>query len=134
MRRLIFLAFILLLMSGPSLVAQDVRYNFDSKADFTTFKLAALFILRQDGGPGFVRIEALHLYKAPEFSTVVTLQIPSTLPALHAQTACSDSAKVASAEASSPIADRSTFERAGRFERIAPCVWPIAPYGRWGCI
>ena len=25
-------------MSGPSLVAQDVRYNFDSKADFTKFK------------------------------------------------------------------------------------------------
>ena len=38
MRRLIFLAFILFLMSGPSLVAQDVRYNFDSKADFTKFK------------------------------------------------------------------------------------------------
>jgi hypothetical protein len=51
-----------------------------------------------------------------------------------AQTPCSDSAKVASAEASLPIADRSTFERAGRFERTAPCVWPIAPYGRWGCI
>jgi hypothetical protein len=38
MRRLIFLAFILFLMSGPSLVAQDVRYNFDSKADFSKFK------------------------------------------------------------------------------------------------
>ena len=38
MRRLIFLAFILFLTSGPSLVAQDVRYNFDSKADFTKFK------------------------------------------------------------------------------------------------
>jgi hypothetical protein len=25
-------------MSGPSLVAQDVRYNFDSKADFSKFK------------------------------------------------------------------------------------------------
>jgi hypothetical protein len=25
-------------MSGPSLVAQDVRYNFDSKADFNKFK------------------------------------------------------------------------------------------------
>ena len=38
MRRLIFLAFILFLTSGPSLLAQDVRYNFDSKADFSKFK------------------------------------------------------------------------------------------------
>ena len=38
MKRLIFLAFILFLGSGSTLVAQDVRYNFDSKADFTTFK------------------------------------------------------------------------------------------------
>jgi len=38
MKRLIFLACMLFLMSGSSLMAQDVRYNFDSKADFTTFK------------------------------------------------------------------------------------------------
>jgi hypothetical protein len=38
MKRLIFLAFILFLGTGSTLVAQDVRYNFDSKADFTTFK------------------------------------------------------------------------------------------------
>jgi hypothetical protein len=38
MRKLMFFAFILFLMSGSPLVAQDVRYNFDSKADFTTFK------------------------------------------------------------------------------------------------
>ena len=38
MRRLMFLAFTLFLMSGSSLMAQDVRYNFDSKADFSKFK------------------------------------------------------------------------------------------------
>ncbi len=38
MKRLIFLAFIVILLSGSSLVAQDVRYNFDSKADFAQFK------------------------------------------------------------------------------------------------
>jgi len=37
-RRLIFLACMLFLMSGSFLMAQDVRYNFDSKADFTKFK------------------------------------------------------------------------------------------------
>jgi hypothetical protein len=37
MKKLIFLA-CMFLTSGASLVAQDVRYNFDSKADFTTFK------------------------------------------------------------------------------------------------
>jgi hypothetical protein len=38
MKRLIFLAFVFFLVSGSSLVAQEVRYNFDSKADFTKFK------------------------------------------------------------------------------------------------
>jgi hypothetical protein len=38
MRRLILLACMLCLMSGSDLMAQDVRYNFDSKADFTKFK------------------------------------------------------------------------------------------------
>jgi Domain of unknown function (DUF4136) len=38
MRRLIFFWFILFLMSGSLLVAQDVRYNFDRKADFNKFK------------------------------------------------------------------------------------------------
>jgi Domain of unknown function (DUF4136) len=38
MKRLIFMAFVLFLMSGAFLMAQDVRYNFDSKADFSSFK------------------------------------------------------------------------------------------------
>jgi hypothetical protein len=38
MRRLIVFAFILFLMSGSLLVAQDVRYNYDRKADFSKFK------------------------------------------------------------------------------------------------
>src|SRR6516162_6818322 len=38
MRRLIFFGFILFLLSGSLLVAQDVRYNYDRKADFSKFK------------------------------------------------------------------------------------------------
>ncbi len=38
MRRLIVFGFILFLMSGSLLFAQDVRYNYDRKADFSKFK------------------------------------------------------------------------------------------------
>jgi hypothetical protein len=38
MKRSIFLAFVLSLIGSLPLLAQDVRYNFDSKADFTQFK------------------------------------------------------------------------------------------------
>lgn len=38
MKRLILLAFVTLLMSTSWVMAQDVRYNFDSKADFSAFK------------------------------------------------------------------------------------------------
>ena len=43
-------------------------------------------------------------------------------------------ARAESAEASLPVADRSSFERAGRFERTSQCSWPIAPSERWECI
>ena len=38
MRRLISFGFILFLMSGSLLVAQDVRHSCDRKADFSKFK------------------------------------------------------------------------------------------------
>lgn len=38
MRRLSVFGFILFLMSGSLLVAQDVRYNYDRQADFSKFK------------------------------------------------------------------------------------------------
>ena len=38
MRRLIVFGFILFLMSGSLLFAQDVRYNYDRQADFSKFK------------------------------------------------------------------------------------------------
>ncbi|HTF69450.1 MAG TPA: DUF4136 domain-containing protein [Edaphobacter sp.] len=38
MKRLILLAFVTLLMSTSRVPAQDVRYNFDSKANFAAFK------------------------------------------------------------------------------------------------
>jgi len=38
MKRLMFVVSILFLMSGKTSMAQDVRYNFDNKADFSNFK------------------------------------------------------------------------------------------------
>ena len=38
MKKLILMAFVSFLMSTSWMAAQDVRYNFDNKADFTTFK------------------------------------------------------------------------------------------------
>lgn len=38
MKKLIFLVFALLLAGGTRIAAQDVRYNFDSKANFSKYK------------------------------------------------------------------------------------------------
>jgi len=38
MKKLMFLTIVLFLVSVTSVMGQDVRYNFDSKADFSTFK------------------------------------------------------------------------------------------------
>jgi hypothetical protein len=38
MRRVSILSALLFLLAGPSLIAQDVRYNFDKSADFSKFK------------------------------------------------------------------------------------------------